>query len=255
MSEARGTLDWSTGAGTSLDTLDPRSRVLTAFALVLACIASPGLGGPAVALAVALLLVVLARLDLHALAHRLLHLEGFMLVLLVLLPFTMPGTPLLTLGPLAASAEGLHRATLIVLKVNACAILVLALVATLGPVKLAQALARLGMPDTFVQLLLFTIRYVDVFRDERQRIWTAIRARGFVPGASRHALTTYGRLIGLLVVRALDRADRVAAAMALRGFDGTVPRRHAMAFTRIDLLAAALALCAVALVSLAGWTG
>ena len=39
--------------------------------------------------------------------HRLLHVESFVLLLFLTLPFSVAGLPLLTIGPLTASVEGL----------------------------------------------------------------------------------------------------------------------------------------------------
>lgn len=215
--------DMEVAAPSLLSRLDPRSRLLAAFACVLAIIALHQLALAAAALVAALGLALACGLGPAALARRLAHMEGFMLVLLVLLPFTTPGVPVLELGGLAASREGLARAVLIVVKVNACAACVFALIGTLEPVRVGQAAARLGVPEVFVHLFLMMVRYVALIRSETGRLRDAMRARAFVPRTSLHTWSSLGQLCGMVLVRALERAERVHEAMRCRGFDGRFP--------------------------------
>jgi cobalt/nickel transport system permease protein len=158
-------------------------------------------------------------------AIRLLHVEGFLLVLLLLLPFTVQGEPVLALGPLSASREGLLRAVVLVLKINACLIAVTALVGTLEPVRLGRALAGLGAPLRLVHLFLFAVRYVALLDAELRRLREAMRARGFVARSNRHGWRSLGNLAGMLLIRALDRAEQIDEAMRCRGFSGRLPLR------------------------------
>ena len=49
----------------------------------------------------------------------------------------------------------------------------------------------------------------------------AMRARAFRPRADRRTWRALGWLLGMLMVRSFERAERVAGAMKCRGFDGT----------------------------------
>lgn len=228
-----------------LSGLDPRTRLLAAFASILVVISLNHLSIAAVALLAALGLAVACGLGPSVLARRLAHLEGFMVVLLVLLPFTTPGVPVLELGGLSASREGLARALLIVVKVNACAACIFALIGTLEPVRVGQAAARLGAPEALVHLFLMMVRYVAVIRAETGRLREAMRARAFVPRTSLHTWRSLGQLCGMVLVRALERAERVHEAMRCRGFDGRFPAPlSAFAFGPADR-AFGVAVCAV----------
>lgn len=203
--------------------LDPRSRLAAAVAILVTVVALDGLPALLAALAGAIGLVALARLPIHDLRHRLLHVEGFMAVLLVLLPFTTPGHPLWTAGPLSLSQEGLRHALVVALKVNIAVLTIFALLAALEPVRLGHAAARLGVPLKLVHLFLFVVRYVALLRGEAGRLLEAMRARAFVPAASRHCWRSLGNLAGMMLVRALERAERVDEAMRCRGFSGRFP--------------------------------
>ena len=84
-----------------------------------------------------------------------------------------------------------------------------------------KPLSRLRLPDKFVYLLLMSYRYIFVIFQEYQRLHRALRIRGFKPGTNLHTYRTYAYLIGMLFVRASDRAERVYRAMRCRGFSGT----------------------------------
>lgn len=203
--------------------LDPRIRLVTALGVIAGIIALSTPLALGAALAGGLVLVALARLPATVLRHRLMHVEGFMLVLLVLLPFTTPGTALFVLGPVAASGEGLARALTIALKVNAAMLSTFALLGSLEPVRLGRAAAQLGLPERLVHLFLFAVRYVGVFRAEATRLVEAMRARAFVARSNRHTWRTLGNLAGLLLLRSLERAERVEEAMRCRGHAGRLP--------------------------------
>jgi cobalt/nickel transport system permease protein len=214
--------------------LDPRVRLLATlgFALVVA----PGhdlimLGS---ALALALLLMGLARLPVAATLRRMLAMDTFIVAMLLLLPFTLPGEPLFYLGGLPASREGVLRAVEIGLKANAIILMVLTLVSTLEVVTLGHALYHLYVPEKLVQLLLFTVRYITVLQHEQQRLQRAMKARAFVPRSNWHTWRSIGYLCGMLLVRSLERSERIVAAMKCRGFQGRYYLLDHFAMTCLD---------------------
>jgi len=229
--------------------LDPRTRLLGAIGFVGGVLAQDSLSFRVAALAVAGGLIMLARLPLAGLRHRLLHVEGFLLLLLALLPFTTPGETLFAIGPFAASKTGLLHAVTLAVTINACTLAVFGLLGGLQPVQLGHAAARLGVPAKLVHLFLFLVRYVGLFRAEAERLLDAMRARGFVPRSTRHGWRSLGNLAGMLLVRSLERAERVDEAMRCRGFSGRLPLLSRSRFGHADLafVAAALVLLAATL--------
>ncbi len=199
---------------------DPRARVLAAllFALVVVSLRQPT--AQLLALGVALSFALMVRLPMARLLKRLLAFEGFMLLVLLVLPFSVPGEVWWQWGGLSASVEGVERALEIVLRANAVVIALLSLVGTMEPEMLGHALARLRLPDKLIHLFLLTVRYVSVLFDEYRRLRLAMRARAFVAGSNRHSWRSLGWLIGMLLVRSLERSQRILAAMKCRGFHG-----------------------------------
>lgn len=214
--------------------LDPRTRLLAAIGFVAALVTLESLSLIAVALVAAALLVWMAKLSLDDLARRLVHVEGFMMVLLAFLPFTVPGEPFLALGPLVATEQGVLRAVTIALKVNAAVLAIFALLASLEPVRLGRAMARLGAPSPLVHLFLFTVRYVGVLLTEMGRLRDAMRARAFATRSNWHTWRTLGNLAGMTLVRSMERAERVHEAMRCRGYAGRFPLASPEAFAPRD---------------------
>lgn len=221
-------------AASFVDQLAPRTRVLTTLVCIIGILA---LNKPAillVAVGAAATLVWLAGISGRHVRQRLTHLEGFMVLLLALLPFTTPGTTLFTLGPIQASHAGVLLAVTILLTVNACVLVLLALLSTMTAERLAYTLARMGMPLKLAHLFVFTTRFIGLFRTEATRLQNAMRARGFVARSNLHTWRSLGNLVGMLLVRSLERADRVDEAMRCRCFAGRVPISAAPSPNRID---------------------
>ena len=203
--------------------LAPRSRIILALIFALTVILTSSLAGLVLALSVGMALTVLARMPVRQILRRMMALEGFMLAVLVLLPFTVPGEVIAQPLGLTVSAEGLTQAAIIALRGNAVALAVMALVGTMESVTLGRALARLGAPDRLVHLFLFTIRYLDVLEQEYHRLRLAMRARAFQARTGLHCWRSVGYLFGMLMVRSLERAERIDSAMRCRGFTGRFP--------------------------------
>jgi cobalt/nickel transport system permease protein len=68
-----------------------------------------------------------------------------------------------------------------------------------------------------------------------------MKARAFRPAFSLHTYRSYANLVGMLLVRSVDRAERVHAAMLCRGYTGRFWFHDHFRFTRLDLAGAALA--------------
>jgi cobalt/nickel transport system permease protein len=230
----------------SLRALDPRLRIVAATLFALVVVSLSDRVALLTALGSAIALMLSARLQAGPTLRRMAAMDGFMLAVLVMLPFTVPGTPIFAWGSFVASEQGLMKAVEILLKANAIVLVLLTLVGSLDAVSLGHALARLRIPANLVQLLFFTVRYIGVIGEEYARLRTAMRARGFRPGNSLHTYRSIGYLLGMLLVRSFERSERILAAMRCRGFQGRFHPLDDFAYGRADALFAGLALLAFA---------
>jgi cobalt/nickel transport system permease protein len=231
-----------------IERLDPRTRVLLAFGFACAVAVGAGPLRLSLVLAAAATLLVFARHPRALVRRRLAAVEGVVLLVVLTLPFTVPGTPLAAWGPWTVTDAGVARAVDVALRVNAIALAVLALLGSLDPAAFGRALAQLRVPPGLVQTLAFATRYLAVLERELQALLQAMRARGFRPRSDAHTYRSLGFFVGALVIRAFDRSERVLGAMRCRGFDGRFPAADASTLPRREralLVAAAAALFAL----------
>ncbi len=230
--------------------IDPRLRLGAAllFALVMPVLTAPL--PLALALLAGLAAITWARLAPAVVLRRLAVAEGFLLLLLLTLPFAVPGTPLFAILGLEASLEGISRAATLVVRINAALLVVLACIGGLGGQGLAQAMVGIGIPPTLAALLQMTMRYAATLGDEYRRLRVALRVRGFRARSDRHTWRSLGYLVGMLLVRSLERAERVRWAMLCRGYAGRFPVPAQRALGRADH--AFIAIAGLALATLLG---
>lgn len=227
-----------------MSALDPRTRILAAllFAAVTVTLRRPE--SLAAALLLAVVLAVAARLPVVPTLRRMAALDGFMVMMLAALPFTMTGEAVLPGWPL--SAVGLAESGRILARTNAVALALLALLGGLGTVRVGHGLAALGLPGRLVQLFLLTVRYIAVIDQEYARLRLAMRARAFRLTSAPRSWAAIGTLFGMLLVRSLERAERIQAAMRCRGFAGRFPSPIEVRWHRADLLFGVIAVVTVA---------
>lgn len=119
------------------------------------------------------------------------------------------------------------------------------LVAATGMTAVCAALAQLGVPRVFTTQLLLLHRYLGVLAEEAARMRLARELRA---GLHRPlGLAVWGTLLGHLLVRSIDRAQRIHLAMLARGFDGGLPLGPARRWHWRDSAGLALCLAALAL--------
>jgi len=83
------------------------------------------------------------------------------------------------------------------------------------------ALQTLGAPRSLVALLAIVARHLVTLREDAEQLRRTLVLRGaFVPGTRVRGVRV---LLENLLASALTRADRVADALTLRGFEGRLP--------------------------------
>jgi len=96
----------------------------------------------------------------------------------------------------------------------------LILVALAGFNAVCLALRKFGVPRPFVVQLLFFYRYIFVLVDEAERMEMARSLRSF--NSRSRPFKIFISIIGHLLLRSFDRAERIYLAMRCRGFDGNI---------------------------------
>jgi len=203
-----------------LSRFDPRARILVVVLFaVLICLASQ-IAVLLLGLSAAVLLLLCSDIGTWKTVKRLGALNLFMLFLAITLPLFTPGEKLFQIGFVSWSREGLWRAAQIALRANAAMIMLTALVGSMEPPHLGFALDGLGVPNKFTHLLLFMVRYIEVIHQEYHRLRDAMLLRGFRARFDGHTCRSFGYLVGQLLVRSVNRSERIMDAMKCRGFRG-----------------------------------
>ncbi|MEM7407398.1 MAG: cobalt ECF transporter T component CbiQ [Pseudomonadota bacterium] len=243
----------ASGPASIVHRADPALRIVLASGFACAVVSLQTFAALLLALVLAITTLVVSGVGVGTTLKRMVAMDTFIVFMLLTLPFTVAGTPAFQVLGLTASTEGLHLAFRIVLKANAIVLMLLTMVGSMESVMFGHALARLSVPQNLVNLLMFTVRYIDVLQDEYLRLRTAMRARGFQPDNSRHTYRTFGYVVGMLLIRAVERSERILDAMKCRGFAGKIHMLDERSWTPLDTRLAVFATGAVGLVLTVEW--
>jgi len=220
--------------------LDPRVKVLITLAF-LVCVVSFDKYAIAGLLPFALFLTLvigLAGIPSGFVLNRLL-LAAPLALLIGLFNPVYDHQPLMRIGALVITGGWLSLLSLLLrfcLTVGA----VLALIATTGFNAVCMALKRLGMPAVLAVQFLLLYRYLFVLVEEGLRLNRARTLRSFQGRGL--GIRAFGFLLGSLLLRTLDRSQRIHLAMRCRGFDGTIRTRNLSRLKGSDVLVLAVVL-------------
>ncbi len=168
--------------------------------------------------------------------------------------FVRTGAPVLEIGSLEITADGLQAGLYVAARLLSVVWLGYLFVFTTEPNALAYGLMQMGLPYRYGFALITALRLVPVFEQEGQTVYQAQLARGIAydRGGLKRFLTLARQFFLPLLVSALGKVDTLAVSMEGRCF-GKYPRRTFLRearFTRRDgaALGALLALVALLLV-------
>ena len=227
-------LDELSSGTTSIHRLDPRAKVLVTLAFIVTVVSFgkyevtalvPFFIFPA-------LMIALGDLPVRYIVRKIALGLPFAFVVGMLNPL-FDREVLVRLGPVGISGGWLSCTSITVramLTIGAAVILV----GVTGFPAICRALECLGMPRVFAMQLLFLYRYIFVLTDEGMRASRARELRSF--GKRGTGISSYGSLVGHLLLRTWLRAERIHMAMLARGFTGEFHTRQAFRFGGSELL-------------------
>jgi cobalt/nickel transport system permease protein len=220
-----------------LHRLDPRAKIVGILCAVVVIASTPHdhLGGFLGFYLVIAGLVVVSRIPAGFLASRCLFASPF-IVMAAFLPFLslwLEGAQ----APAASSPAQLALAVL--LKAYAAILLLTLLTSTSRFDHLLWGLRRLHAPEVLYVIATLMYRYIFILLDEWRRTAQAQKVR--TPrGLKVSRVGLFGKHIALVFIRGWERAERVQAAMTVRGFSGELPLRNISRFGAGDAVFLAL---------------
>ncbi len=200
----------------------PEAKIagLTLFAVAVALTPRHAVAAFAVDAAVLAIVIAIARLPPRVVAVRLMVIVPF-IAFAVLIPFVATGPQVDVLG-VSMSVDGLWSTWNIVAKASLGATASIVLSATTPLPDIVHGLTRLRVPRTFVAIIAFMFRYLDVLGDQVRRMRNAMTARCHDPRWLWQA-RPIASSAGVLFVRSYERGERIHQAMLARGYTGAMP--------------------------------
>ena len=215
-----------------LHLLEPRTKLISFAALIISVLCIPANGGLLYFIyffAIAILMGI-SQVPLGFIVAR----------TFVILPF-------IALAGLASPWKGFPGLVSLFMRAILCLILLIILTNTTRFAELLRGMKKLGCPQILVMNLSFLYRYLFVLTEEVQRMKLARDCRRVGRARFREEFKILSSMLGTLLIRSFERAERMHSAMLSRGFSGDFhvvsPRR----FTWRDLAFLALVTAFVAL--------
>ena len=215
-----GYLDTLAAADTAVHRLDPRAKLITTLVFI-GTVVSFGkyeISALIPFLLYPVFLMAAGNLPAGYILRKILLVSPFALVVGIFNPL-LDQEILMTLGKVSLSGGWVSFLS-ILLRFTLTVGAAMVFIAVTGFNAVCLAMERLGAPRFFTIQLLFLYRYLFVLVEEALRM---VRARSLrVFDGKGMGLAAYGSLLGHLLLRTLDRAQRIHSAMWCRGFDGSI---------------------------------
>ncbi len=222
--------------------IDPRVRIVLTLGFILCVALMPSGAFTAYGLAgvIFLLVAIKSRLGVRLYLTRGLLSLPFMLAAVPLL-WTTPGDAAwavsLPFTQIAITTPGLIKVSSILIKAWLSVEAAVLLSATTPIPELLAGLQALKVPPTLVSIAGFMLRYLHVLTDEASRLLRARASRS--PGKPAAGIAwraqVAGGMAGSLILRSMERSERVYAAMLARGYNGRLPDETSRSIPASDL--------------------
>ena len=209
--------------------LDPRSKIIGMFAILIAVFIPSGWIGYAIIAAVIISCIFIAKLQIDfvikAMKPMLMMME-FLFVINVLVIKT--GEPLITIGKFTVYLDAITQSAYIVVRLILMIMITTLLTATTKPMDMTLGIEDLLMPleklkvptHDIAMMISLALRFIPTLIDEADRILKAQASRGvdFENGKLGEKITAIVSLIVPMFVSCFQRADDLADAMEARGY-------------------------------------
>ncbi len=216
-------IDRYAGLDSPLHLLDARTKILGFTALIVMVLQVPA-GKPFLFFAYFFLIAIFMGISQIPLAYILAR-------TLVILPFVLLAGLAMPWG----DGSGLAFFTTLLLRSLLCLMTLVLLTNTTRFTELLRGLRRMGCPRILVVNLSFLYRYLFVLIEEVMRMRQARDCRRVGRSSTRAELKLLSSMLGTLLLRSFERAERLYQAMLSRGSSGEFPILAPRRFTWRDL--------------------
>lgn len=188
--------------------------ILLMFVVFVVSVSKYDLTGVIVYAAFPAFVIIALGIPLKLILKRLLLLSPFIIIMAVMNPI-IDQRPFITIGNITISAGSISA--LVIIGKSLVTITAVMVFFSLVPFfRFCSVLKGFRVPDVFITQLMLLYRYSFLLADEAHALQKARNMRSF--GKKGKDLLTTAKLIGSLLIRTSDRANRVFRAMIARGF-------------------------------------
>lgn len=201
---------------------NPRTKFISLFLLILGFSLIQDLRLVPFMLLITAGIFSVSGLPLPFLLSRLRYPGIFLAALIVILPLFTGETVIFRLGFLSIQSEGVTYMLLVVSRFIAILTISLVIFGTSTFLTTVTTLRSMGIPSILADMLMLTVRYIFEIADALTRMQRAMKLRGFqLTKLDRRGMTQLAGLMGSLLIRSYEQAERVYKAMRLRGYGAT----------------------------------
>ncbi|OGW36581.1 MAG: cobalt ECF transporter T component CbiQ [Nitrospirae bacterium RBG_13_39_12] len=215
-----GYLDTLSYKDTFVHRLDPRVKLFVSFIFILFVVSFPKyeLSGLMPFFIYPVFLLTAGDIPLKAIVKKVLFVSPFAIFIGIFNPLIDTNVIIKLFGvPVTGGWVSFFSIIVKFILTVSTALLLIAVTSFPG---ICEALERLKLPKIFVVQLLFLYRYLFVLFEETLRMVRAREARSF--GKKGKEMKTFIRLVSVLLIKSVERAERIYQAMLSRGFRGEI---------------------------------
>ena len=215
---------------------DPRAKVLCFLFLIFSIVLLNDIRVLFIAFVSTIILALVSKIPLLFILKRFKWVALFIFAVLIVLPFTVPGENVFSIGFLFVSQKGILLAIKISLKAFSVMLLIFPMLSTMKFVTFIKTLEHFKLPNKLVQMISFIYRYIFVVANEFQKTLRSVSSRS-VGKKSRifhhHVLSS---AIGMTLIRSYERGERIRISMLSRGYNGKMKTLNQFRMTKKDLI-------------------
>jgi len=87
---------------------------------------------------------------------------------------------------------------------------------------IARGMQQLRLPHVLVSMVFFTAKFIELLRREFVQFKNTAKVRGFVPKTTLLTYRTVAGFVGMLIIKAFERAGQLQHTMKIRQFQGRI---------------------------------
>jgi len=219
--------------------MDGRIKIIMTLIFLMMVISYQGFFFPLVMCGLCLLFCFRMGIPFRTLLLRFSEPLFIMAMILVIKTFFTGEEPLLVIHKLGrtvvAYQDGLLQGLMIAARIGAAVSLVALLSFSTSFTEFLGALSWLKIPKGFIEITLFTYRYLFTLIEDALVIYQAQKNRlGY--STMRRGLRSFGVLAGALTLKGFDQSQITTQAMVQRGYNGHLPLLRHQAFRSLEIV-------------------